>query len=769
MDPLLARTLDNKYLIEKLLGKGGMGSVYLALHTGTKRNVAVKVIAPQYMRNKELLIRFQREAEATGRLNHPNVVNVTDFGVTVIDGTAIAYLVMEYLQGETLQEFLQKNPTPPPDFVLDVLEQTALGITEAHSRGILHRDLKPQNIWLQPDGRGGSIVKVLDFGIAKLADPSALSLELPELEAAPNVAAGPASPGDQKADDNATVVLAPTELGLTSAFAESSGFTTTFGATLGTPAFMAPEQCSGKAVSERSDLYSLAMISYLMLTGELPFRGNARELIEQQVTLTPDAPHTRNSRLGEAVSRPILQSLAKDPEYRAPNLLAFVARLRSAIHGEVHLLKESRTSGALQSGAWFGFLIFAGTFAALFLVAARFVFHRAVEANALELGWAVAVVAAVHAVSSYCALLMADMMMTRWTLHLREGEGSLRAWLDVLAGTVRYWLAGMWAVLGTVHMGRHALAHLVVAVERLGIEQARRRSAELLAGQESVAIALLVRRLAIAMLVVAYYPAIMMTMRVPVPVILREYLGGGLGMAMSFLSYSFLPIYGSFLMVWLALYERGRLCLGEAITVANRRFAPHRGRIGERYRMGTKFWASMPVLLAALLFLPPRFGWNEAQGDNLSVAVMEGRIADAEKFLREGVDPNDSPPRGRAPLVVAVQNGNRAMVELLLTRGAKLAARDKVVGPLHAAVLAKRPELMAFLLERGAPIDAVDNTGDTALSLAAKRGDAEMVQTLVKRGANAEIRNDDGKSALDHARRLGHTSVVKALEERGVR
>ncbi|MEJ1935794.1 protein kinase, partial [Nostoc sp. NIES-2111] len=122
MDPLIGRTLDNKYLIERLLGKGGMGSVYRAMHTGTKRSVAVKVISPQYMRNKELLIRFQREAEASGRLSHPNVVNVTDFGVTVIDSAAVAYLAMEYLEGETLHDFLQKNPLPHPALVLDILE-----------------------------------------------------------------------------------------------------------------------------------------------------------------------------------------------------------------------------------------------------------------------------------------------------------------------------------------------------------------------------------------------------------------------------------------------------------------------------------------------------------------------------------------------------------------------------------------------------------------------------------------------------------------------
>lgn len=759
MDPLIGRTLDNKYLIERLLGKGGMGSVYRAMHTGTKRNVAVKVISPQYMRNKELLIRFQREAEASGRLSHPNVVNVTDFGVTVIDSAAVAYLAMEYLEGETLHDFLQKNPLPHPALVLDILEQVSLGITEAHSHGILHRDLKPQNIWLQPDGRGAYIVKVLDFGIAKLADPSALTLELPELEAAPNVSvsAGPI-------EDGATQVIAPTELGLTSAFAESSGFSTTFGATLGTPAFMSPEQCSGKPVSEKSDLYSLAMIAYLMLVGELPFKGSAKDLIEQQITLTPDAPHTRNSRLGEAVSRPILQSLAKDPDWRAPDTRAFVARLRTAVEGEVDLLKESRRAGTMQSGAWFAILASCSLPAILGMSGLRAALRPLLEAKAFPEPAAALLLFVAQVVLAYLAMVLSDTFITRWAAAARQDNVGLRAWFRIAVETFTAAFRCCAAALWTLHPVKHAIAHIVATIEGLGATPSRTRSALLLEGNESIALALLVRRIAIAFLVASYYPAIMMLLRVPVPIIVREYLFGGLGGGMSIASFSFLPIYGSFLMAWPSLYERGRRSLGENVATEDRRYIPFQGKIGERLRLGTKVWAALPFLMAILLLLPPFFGWNEQFGDNLSNATVEGRLADVERLLNEGANPNEGPGRGRLPLVIAVQNGDRPLFDLLLRRGAKINGRAETATPLHFAIFTQRPEFVRLLVEKGADVNALDNTGDTPLSAAAKRNDLATIRYLLAHGANPKIANAEGQLPRDHARRLGYLEAAQLLE-----
>ena len=165
----VGEVLDDKYRLEQLLGKGGMGAVYLATHLGTERYVALKLITPQFMRNEEFVERFKREARAAGRLRHPNVVDVTDFGFAEALGDKVAYLVMEYLDGCTLGDVLNEEHRLQLEWVMDILEQVCSAVHEAHQQGIIHRDLKPENIWLEPNRLGGYRVKVLDFGIAKLA------------------------------------------------------------------------------------------------------------------------------------------------------------------------------------------------------------------------------------------------------------------------------------------------------------------------------------------------------------------------------------------------------------------------------------------------------------------------------------------------------------------------------------------------------------------------------------------------------------------------
>src|SRR5947209_4176047 len=165
---LSSQIIDGKYQMIRELGRGGMGTVYLATHLGTERPVAVKVIAPQFMERSEFVERFRREAEAAGRLRHPNVVNVTDFGFAEIDAAPVAYLVMEYLEGSSLASVLSEKGQPPLKFVVDIIEQVCLAIGAAHRNGIVHRDLKPENLWLEPNGRGSYTVKVLDFGLAKI-------------------------------------------------------------------------------------------------------------------------------------------------------------------------------------------------------------------------------------------------------------------------------------------------------------------------------------------------------------------------------------------------------------------------------------------------------------------------------------------------------------------------------------------------------------------------------------------------------------------------
>ena len=171
----VCHVLDDKYRLEKLLGQGGMGAVYLATHLGTERFVALKLITPRFMRNEEFVERFKREARAAGRLRHPNVVDVTDFGFADVGKETVAYLIMEYLDGCTLADVLREEQRLPLDWVVDILEQVCSAVHEAHLQGIVHRDLKPENIWLEPNRLGGYRVKVLDFGIAKVADAKTLA------------------------------------------------------------------------------------------------------------------------------------------------------------------------------------------------------------------------------------------------------------------------------------------------------------------------------------------------------------------------------------------------------------------------------------------------------------------------------------------------------------------------------------------------------------------------------------------------------------------
>src|SRR5215510_11794738 len=173
VEEYVGEVLDEKYRLEHLLGKGGMGAVYLATHLGTERYVALKLISPQFMRNNEFVERFKREARAAGRLRHPNVVDVTDFGFARVKAGQVAYLVMEYLDGCTLGDVLAEEKRLSLEWVADILDQVCSAVHEAHQQGIIHRDLKPDNIWLEPNRLGSYRVKVLDFGIAKLGEAGA--------------------------------------------------------------------------------------------------------------------------------------------------------------------------------------------------------------------------------------------------------------------------------------------------------------------------------------------------------------------------------------------------------------------------------------------------------------------------------------------------------------------------------------------------------------------------------------------------------------------
>jgi serine/threonine protein kinase len=400
LDRYVGQVLDEKYRLERLLGQGGMGAVYLATHLGTGRYVALKLITPQFMRNEEFVARFKREARAAGRLRHPNVVDVTDFGFSGEGVGRVAYLVMEYLDGCTLSDVLVEEERLPLYWVVDILEQVCAAVHEAHQQGVIHRDLKPDNIWLEPNGLGGYRVKVLDFGIAKLAEAESISPEISparenadstptmqfsqatiaataaagagELEAtriaiAPlsnlesetliqpagegpaNVQATQAAPGDpratQAAEEGDQTQILDGELQFTSAAAVAGHRTTDamstaattgltrVGAILGTPLYMSPEQCRGESLDVRSDVYSLGVIAYQMLSGATPFTGETTTVIRAHTESQPKILREHNRKLPKRVSRLIMSALEKDRVARPQTAAAFANAMRANADG----------------------------------------------------------------------------------------------------------------------------------------------------------------------------------------------------------------------------------------------------------------------------------------------------------------------------------------------------------------------------------------------------------------------------------------------------
>jgi serine/threonine protein kinase/uncharacterized membrane protein len=358
-DHYVGQTLDEKYRLDRLLGQGGMGAVYLATHLGTERYVAVKLITPQFMGNDAFVERFKREARAAGRLRHPNIVDVTDFGFARSGNETIAYLVMEYLDGCTLSVVLREETRLPLQWVVEILEQVCSAVHEAHRQGIVHRDLKPENIWLEPNRFGGYRAKVLDFGIAKLSEPAHAPLGaasvIPSSGGRSTICVTPlaevAVTGVLVKDKTQLTPIPPTkpetgiDLKTPSAITEDvpslrlnermfpAAELTGVGALLGTPLFMSPEQCRGEKLDLRSDIYSLGIVAYQMLSGTPPFVGEAISVIDAHLESAPKPLCEQAPKVPKRISLVIMSALEKNPAARPQSALAFANALRANTDG----------------------------------------------------------------------------------------------------------------------------------------------------------------------------------------------------------------------------------------------------------------------------------------------------------------------------------------------------------------------------------------------------------------------------------------------------
>lgn len=383
LENLIGELVDGKYRVDAMLGRGGMGAVFRAVHEGTSRTVALKVISPRLASEPEFLQRFQREARACGRLRHPNIVDVTDFGIASHRGEPLPYLVMEYLDGSSLADVLRQEANLPLAWCVDVIEQIGSAVDEAHRAGILHRDLKPDNIWLEPNRRGGYTVKVLDFGLAKLsgsASTAEVPSRIPPLEYA-TITDAPTLDGSRSASDaaaSASSVEEPTLARPTSAppvpdftedatlarpataptlstrahAADTDEGATRAGSILGTPAYMAPEQILGGAVTPRTDVYSLGVIAYMMIAGQAPFSGSTEQLIEGHLHRSPPPIQGRRKDLPAEAADVLMSALAKDPGDRPPSALAFAARLAARFETPGAFLHGAVQMFVMHLGVW---------------------------------------------------------------------------------------------------------------------------------------------------------------------------------------------------------------------------------------------------------------------------------------------------------------------------------------------------------------------------------------------------------------------------------
>lgn len=279
-----------KYKVEKVLGEGAMGVVYACYDSAIGRRVAIKTIHVHLLQGaegEELRRRFTREVQAVGKLSHPNIVGIFDTDETQdANGAAVPYFVMEFVDGRDLQEYLAAGTRFPLSKNIDIACQILDAFEYTHKLGVIHRDVKPANIFLTEDGR----IKIADFGIARV--------------------------------DNSSL--------------------TQTGAVMGTPNYMSPEQCSGQVMDWRSDLFSIAVVIYELLTGEKAFSANSvHATMMKLVQSTPEAPSVFNPTLPKALDAVIVKALSKSPDERFQSAAEFARALEPFRQGSNNSTQSS--------------------------------------------------------------------------------------------------------------------------------------------------------------------------------------------------------------------------------------------------------------------------------------------------------------------------------------------------------------------------------------------------------------------------------------------
>ncbi len=299
-DPLIGALVGERYLVERLIGSGGMGVVYQAEHILMQRKCALKVLKPEMLSQPDSIARFSREARNSSRISHPNVATVYDFGTNKEE---TMYIAMEFVDGASLANVLKQEKTLSPERAAIIASQIALALDAAHALGIVHRDLKPDNVLLTRAEDGGELVKVIDFGIARAMTDAG-----------------------QKVTSTSGVV--------------------------GTPAYMSPEQLAGDVIDLRSDIYSLGLVCYSMLTGALPF-GSAQSDLMLRFLQTPKSLAELNPSIvwPNKLQQVLTRVLAANPDERYQTATDFAIAFSNAVVpllGGAHL--EVKTARTISGG-----------------------------------------------------------------------------------------------------------------------------------------------------------------------------------------------------------------------------------------------------------------------------------------------------------------------------------------------------------------------------------------------------------------------------------
>jgi hypothetical protein len=768
---------------------------------------------PQFMQNQEFLERFKVEAIAMGKLQHPNIVNITDFGFASFDlnKDKTAYLVMEFLNGYDLGTFLKSRGKLSLDLVVDIVEQISLALYEAHKQGIIHRDLKPDNIWLEPDGRGDYKVKILDFGLAKLKDNITTSPISQLLENGLNFYDDLVS--KQKTLEIATdhVLAEPLPEKVTTKILDDNnqriqtlisnnritdgnidpktipGWMTRVGTILGTPLYMSPEQCSGAELSIHSDIYSLGVITYQMLTGETPFAGNIHDLIHKHISETPPNIEKKLSGISKSIATLIMKSLSKRPIDRPNSVIAFAKALRINAEGEKSIMNQALTTYSKHFSTFLQFSVpiylsfaFLAFFPLLYLSTLKLSATQLPFANLIQKGgWLFASLVIFFANSLYLVVSTSIIERLRHssknTVQFREiatlFKKNFFTFLKIKLQVALTTISGFFKKTNGAKLYLDYSLSVPIAInEKIKSQEALERSKTLVTQLGSISFYLQLQNFLAAIIVpfafslifllngflfdIAYDFLIQNKIYLLKDTIatLPTLISVSTFFVLASLMFLLNPIFpiATSIFYFKACQITGNNNFEELFFdgVRETKRLVHRNSFDKQITL----LASLTCVLVVFCFF--------AKENILLWAVSNEKVNTLKAAIYLGTNINAKNSSGEKALVVAIKNNDKGISGIstnclvtLLQAGADVNINDlQYFGtPLHLAASLRRPDVVHRLLMSGIDVDIRNDRGETPLMVAANNEDLFTVKKLLAVGADIKAKDNYGRTLLHHA------------------